>query len=93
MASATTADAFESPRLPTPHPEEPLLYQIPTGLFPAYRQLSVLTQLATICLALWTSAATTWARMTWFQPLAIARGWKKVASTSELLSFAAKTLR
>lgn len=92
MASATTADAFESPRLPIPHPEEPLLYQIPTGLYPAYRQLSVLTQLATILLALWTSAVTTWARMTWLQPLAIARGWKKAASTSELLSFAAKTI-
>ena len=91
-STAAANDFVESPRLPIPHPEEPLLYQIPTDVFPSYRTLPLATRLIVFFLSLGTSAVTTWERLTWLQPLTILQGWKKLPSPFELLTFISKTI-
>jgi hypothetical protein len=92
-STSTTADGYQeedTAQLPQSHPEEPLLNCIPSGVFPTYRPVPFPIQLAVICLSLWTAAVTTWKRLTWLQPLAILRGWRKAPSVAEMFAFVGK---
>jgi hypothetical protein len=93
FSTSTTADGYQeegAAQLPQSHPEEPLLNCIPSGVFPTYRPVPFPIQLAVICLSLWTAAVTTWKRLTWLQPLAILRGWRKAPSVAEVFAFVGK---
>jgi hypothetical protein len=76
--------------VPTPHPEESLLYLMPSDLHPTYRPLPVLVQSVVVFLSMFVSAVSTWEHLTFLQPLAILRGWRSVPSFGECLAFAAK---
>lgn len=76
--------------IPTPHPEESLLYLMPNDLYPTYRSLPVLVQSIVVFLSMWASAVSTWKHLTFLQPLAVLRGWRSAPSFGECLAFAAK---
>ena len=79
--------ARQNPRV---HPEEPFLYYIPEGVHPIYRPLPLLVKLFVLLFSMWTSALTTWKRLSWVQPLAVLRGLLEPPRIADILSFAAK---
>ena len=92
---SSPSDAAESvgivgTTVPARHPEEPLLYMIPSDLFPTYRPLPVLVRAIVLVISAWVSAATTWKHWTVLQPLAILRGLRVPPSLGEMCSFLAK---
>ena len=92
---SSASDAAESvgivgTTVPTRHPEEPLLYMIPSDLFPTYRPLPVLARAIVVALSAWASAVTTWNHWTFLHPLAVMRGLRAPPSFGEVLSFLAK---
>jgi pimeloyl-ACP methyl ester carboxylesterase len=66
---------------PTPHPDEPNLYTIPSPLSAVYRPLPVILQLALGIVSMFLAVATTWDRLNWLQlrlpqsSIRIARWW------------------
>ena len=94
---STTADGSSyddiGSQAPITHPEEPLLNLIPKGVFPYYRPISLAVRLVLVVMSVWTSAVNTFPGLTWLEPLAILKGWRKAPSVTELLSFVTKVCR
>jgi hypothetical protein len=76
--------------LPQIHPEESFLNCIPKGVHPTYGTVPLPVKLVVLVLSMWTSAVTTWKRLTWLQPLAVLRGWRPPPTIAEVLAFATK---
>jgi hypothetical protein len=90
-ATSTSTTAEDGARqLPQVHAEEPFVYNLPKGVHPTYRPLPLSVQAVVVFLSTWTSAVTTWQRLTWLQPLAILRGWCSPPTAMEVLGFAIK---
>jgi len=77
---------------PEIHPDNPYLYKIPEGLHRYYRPLPLVAQTMTFLMATWLAAVTTWKKLTWWRPLAIARGLRSTPSLLEFLSFLFKAV-
>eukprot|EP00980_Cylindrotheca_fusiformis_P014341 scaffold3827_cov179-Cylindrotheca_fusiformis.AAC.5 len=82
-SSTTTDGEAAEPQVPRPDPEEPLLNLFPTGVFPTYRPVPVLVQVALIVLSSLASAATTWKHL---------RDLRKAPTVAEIFGFMGKAL-
>lgn len=78
--------------IPQVHPDCSYLYKLPEGLHRYYQPLPVITQALALLLATWIAAATSWAKLTWWQPLSILRGLHPLPSTARFISFLAKVV-
>ena len=83
-------EQLQQRQLPNVHPEDSFLYCMPKGVHPTYRAVPLVVKLSILVLAMWTSAVTTWKRLTWLQPLAILGGLRQKPTVAQILSFVTK---
>ncbi|KAL3921640.1 MAG: hypothetical protein SGARI_006631, partial [Bacillariaceae sp.] len=72
--AASTATTAIQKVIPEVHPDNPYLYQLPKELHRYYGALPLFVKVLSVLTATWIAAASSFARITWWQPLSVARG-------------------
>lgn len=74
--------------VPVPRPDEPNVYNLPTGLHPTYRSLSIPIRLGLGVLSTWIAAISTFDKVLWLRPLIAAA--KNQLDVRKILGFLLK---